>query len=368
LEERTQAFALEIRWRLEPAEIGEGGIEVHELDRARGNADDFCFWQGYDEGDTSGFFKEQLFLPLAVLAKTPAVVAPEENDGVVAELQAIERVEDFADLGIHEADAGEVGALKDAKLFFFETVVGGFDRQSDRRDFGDVLGRLFGEGNFFEWVKIEVFARGDVRDMGTIEADSEEEGLVFVRFEEADRFGSDLAVGLFFIGAFSLHPAERSTETAAGQKIDDVGFIVAVTAPWVDEFVPGRGIVKAAGADLSRDAVVVKLPHARGEIAVVLEELRQRDYVREDLADRSGVVVNAGGVGAKTAQERRAAGIAERILAVGAVEADAARGEAVNVWRFDERMVVAAEGGVEVVNGDEENVQWWSGGFFGGEG
>src|SRR2546427_186628 len=79
---------------------------------------------------------------------------------------------------------------------------------------------------------------------------------------------------------------------------------------------------------------------ARGEIAAVLEQLRQRDEVGKNFPNRHAVVVNLAGVRAQTAQERTAAWIAKRILAVSAAEAHTARRELVHVRRLDQRMAI----------------------------
>ena len=49
-------------------------------------------------------------------------------------------------------------------------------------------------------------------------------------------------------------------------------------------------------------------------------------------------------------------GIAERKVAVGAVEKDAPRGEPIKVRRLRHRIAVAADAAVEVVDDDEEDV------------
>ena len=65
---------------------------------------------------------------------------------------------------------------------------------------------------------------------------------------------------------------------------------------------------------------------------------------------------HAGLVGSQAGEEGRAAGIANRILHVGTLEADAARGQAINVGRLDRLIAVAAEMIAEIVGDDEEYV------------
>src|SRR5690242_14909069 len=102
---------------------------------------------------------------------------------------------------------------------------------------------------------------------------------------------------------------------------------------------------------------MVKLANTRGEIAVVFEHLRQGDDVREDFADGCAIIVNARRVRSEPAQKRRPARVAKWILAIGVIKANAARGQAINIRRLDQRMIVAAERNVEIVNRDEKNVE-----------
>ena len=51
------------------------------------------------------------FLPQVVFAKVVSVITAEHDDGIVAELKALEFVENPANLGVHEGDGGIVGAV-----------------------------------------------------------------------------------------------------------------------------------------------------------------------------------------------------------------------------------------------------------------
>ena len=128
------------------------------------------------------------------------------------------------------------------------------------------------------------------------------------------------------------HPGQGGADVFdIGSEVDDVGFLFLIEAARVDEFIPGGRVIEAAGADLVGDAVVVDFADTRGVIAVVFEKLRERDDVREVFADGHAVAVNLRGVRAEAAEEGGAAGVAERILAIGAVKADALFGEAIDV-------------------------------------
>src|ERR1043165_4819236 len=84
---RAQAFSAEVGRRLQAAEISQRRIDVHQFDCARRYACDFGFWQRNHERHTGRFLEEQLLLPLAVFAQTPAVVTPEHRDSVAGQIQ-----------------------------------------------------------------------------------------------------------------------------------------------------------------------------------------------------------------------------------------------------------------------------------------
>ncbi len=63
-----------------------------------------------DKGGTEGFFEESVFSPDGVLAEVPAVVTPENDEGVVGEAELVEACDDFSNLGVGIGDAGGVVA------------------------------------------------------------------------------------------------------------------------------------------------------------------------------------------------------------------------------------------------------------------
>ena len=88
--------------------------------------------------------------------------------------------------------------------------------------------------------------------------------------------------------------AHGGAESAPRRVVNDVGFEDGlVAAGGVDEMVPRRRIVEAAGADVARIAVVIDLADAGAVIAIVLEHLRQRHHVRHAGAEVVGQVEDA---------------------------------------------------------------------------
>ena len=101
---------------------------------------------------------------------------------------------------------------------------------------------------------------------------------------------------------------------------------------------------------------MINLANARREVTVVHEVLRQRRQVGVAFAKIPGVGEHPGLFRVKAGHERRAAGIADWVLAVGTVELHATLGQAVYVGRLDERMAVAAEVVIEVIDRNKQNV------------
>ena len=70
-------------------------------------------------------FVAGVFAPHAVVAEVEAVVAPEDDDGVVGDALFVEGVEEFTDLGVGVGDAGAV-AVDEFTLELFGEEAGAF--------------------------------------------------------------------------------------------------------------------------------------------------------------------------------------------------------------------------------------------------
>ena len=114
-QQRTEGFALEVFWGGERGEVAEGGEEVEEFYDAVGFLSGVLHaWGGDDEGDAGGDFVVGGFSPDAHVAEVPAVIAPEDDDGVFVEAGVLEGLEGEADLGVDVGGAGEVGVEEGA--------------------------------------------------------------------------------------------------------------------------------------------------------------------------------------------------------------------------------------------------------------
>ena len=125
-----EALAGQVGGGGEAAEVGERGIDVDQLGEGGGAfAGGLLAGGGDDQRDAGGFFEDALLLPeAAVLAEVIAVVAVEDDDGFVAELEAVEGVEQLADLLVHEGDRGEIGLAGLALQLFVHVGAAGGER------------------------------------------------------------------------------------------------------------------------------------------------------------------------------------------------------------------------------------------------
>ena len=105
------------------------------------------------------------------------------------------------------------------------------------------------------------------------------------------------------------------------------------------------------------DAAVKDLAGAGGDVAVGLEMLRHADEAGIGVAEIGAIVEDAGRIGVLAGQQAGARRVAERELAIGPLEADAAFGEGVEIRRVDDLVAVAAELGPQIVEGDQEDVE-----------
>ncbi len=296
------------------------------------------------------------------------MVAPEDDVGAFGESALVERVEHEAELGVHVAGGGivtvdeaaggggvnvalgrHVGVL--AQLAAELPGVGG--RAGGR------LGDL-GHGDGGAVVEVPVFLRGDEGEVRADEADGDEEGLVGLLrggLEALHSFEGGLAVGIGVIGhrgAFRGGAARAVAALAHVGAAFGEGVSGGFGSPMRDG--PGGGVLDVAVA------AVEDLAHGLGAVALLAEVLRQGDGIRRGFAEVRAQLVDAEGLRAQAGHERVAGGGADGLVAIRGLEEHAAPGEAVGVGRFGEAVAIAAEGGLQIVHADEQDVR------FGGRG
>ena len=173
---------------------------------------------------------------------------------------------------------------------------------------------------------------------------------------QCDRLGGHLAVRVLVVRGRRGVVRQGAAKLPRWCQVRELSLLVLVDASRIDECFPRRRVVQPARADLPGVPVVVDLPDTRDEVPVPSEHLRQRDDVGDDLAKVGLQVVDARGIGPQAGQQRHPARAAQRKLRVGAVEPDAACGQAIQVGSLDQRMPERAEVVVEIVGHDQEHV------------
>ena len=235
---------------------------------------------------------------------------------------------------------------------------------------------------------LEELRRADPRLVGLVETGGDEERLVPVaghQLDDARRRGSVRRHARRLTGRAprqgqTRRPPESSEDVGAGHAV--LGTVDPGVVPLPGQVDAGQvarqmkahlrlsreGEVRHVPGNHVLEDVVRDLSHPRREVAVIVEVLGQHPQVVSDrAAGRRLAVVDARRGWPQSAQERRPRRVAERVLHVGAVEANALRGEAIQVrglrsrvLRGRRRVEVGTERDVQVVGDDEQDV----GAFF----
>ena len=360
VEERGEGASGEIGGGGKSGEVDDGGVDVDELHDAGARLASSLESRGADDEWSAGaLFEHGSFLPDAIVfTEVVAVVAPEDDDGVIGELETVEFIEHTAHLGIDKRDAGIVGLQGLAAVEFIDVVIwnGVVVGKSCRGNVVSITVGSVGEADLFERIHVEVFLRSNEGGVGAKKSGGDEKGIVLLFVHHLDRFGGDHSISLFFVGAFGSEPAEGAADFTGGLGVKNEVFVCLVAADWVHGALPGWRVVEAIGADAGGDVVVVDFSDAGNEVVFRDKPLRQGDGVRHGIAEVGIEIVNLDFIGSETGHHRGSAGIAEGELVVGAVEANTACGESVDVGSFGDEISVATERGGEVIDRDEEDV------------
>ena len=172
-----------------------------------------------------------------MLAKVPAVVAPEHDDRIVIQTEGFDFVEDAPDLGVHETDAGGI------TVFQVPSIGGIF--QPCLRMMAILLHQLkarvirrrirhrppFGLRDLFRIIEVEVFLRRPERQMGFYKSNRKEEWFAFQcsqGFDDGIRHGA-VKIG----GVRQIKPASGMSLFFAGVilKIRMFGVTIQDSAP-----------------------------------------------------------------------------------------------------------------------------------------
>ena len=184
----TEGSAFEVGGDLlELAVVGESWVEVEEFDGLFGVGGLRDSRSGHEEGHSGRAFESFAFVPESFFAEEVAVVRPENDEGLVHEVVLFQCIQKSADLSIDEGIAGVVGlftfaGLLDGDVLEVVRPISAVSLDGHGRYVFEIFLSFFevGDGDFVEWIEVEVAFGSNVRTMGVEEAGGEEEGLVFL--------------------------------------------------------------------------------------------------------------------------------------------------------------------------------------------
>ena len=153
-----------------------------------------------------------------MFAQVVAMIAGEDDDGIVALASCLQRGKNLADQLIDEADRCVIGAERAFLLVQVHLVIGG--RSLISRILGNIIliTRNFGrQNNFTDRVRSKIFFRSDQRYVWPYESHCQKEGLfhILVFVEELDGFLCRFAVRVNQIIALGLDDIEALATTRA---------------------------------------------------------------------------------------------------------------------------------------------------------
>jgi len=163
----------------------------------------------------------------------------------------------------------------------------------------------------------------------------------------------------------------RTARPATGGSAFLGGFRRLVGSPFRQRVVLRQSVRPVAGLGRSPrhrprgrvvEAAVIQLAHTLDEIAVLLEQLRQRHHVGQRFAEMGLQVPDLRRVGPRAGQQAGPRRRANRLLTVRPVERDAAASQPVQVRRVDVAHAVRAELRAQVIHGDKQHVRALGGG------
>ena len=294
-------------------------------------------------------------------AQVITVVGKQHDDGVVAKPRRIQRVQQPADLGIHESDGGVVTLNRRDLLFVGHRQLTQTVRQGGDGNVGPVLGRVRRRIDRLRRIHLEVGGRGDVGRVRTKVAHRQEQRLArlprIMRLEQVDGGVRDPSIGMLRLVAGDAQPGQCPAGPCSWSDRVDVGIVVHVDAPRIAPLVPGLQVIVPVGADVPGNVVVENLAHPRCEVSIACEVFRQRNHIGNEFSKALAILEDAGLLRIQAGQETGPAGGTHRKLGIGGIEPQALGRQSVDGWRPDQWMAIGSQIGVEVVQRDEQDVR-----------
>ncbi len=186
--------------------------------------------------------------------------------------------------------------------------------------------------------------------MWLVEADGQQPGRVAGALQLANRFGGHLAIRLIFVVSLGRQPPAPTAISAGIGQVASLALLAFFRCAENVRFGPTSFAVVLRGqfAPGMKD-----LADADRTITAGAKQLRKRHDVAEAIPKVNLVREYLRGFRTQAGEERRAAGIADRVLTIGPLESQAACRQPIDVRRVDMRAAVAAEFRPQVVSDDD---------------
>jgi len=301
------------------------------------------------------------------------VVAEKDDDGVPVAPGLFERVQHLAHARIHVGSAGVIGGdglapfvVREGLVILQAVAVG--------QSFEAVL-RVLWQRHLLRRIQVEILFGSEQWQVRLVKAQSEEQRLVLFLAEHLDGLLGNAAIGK--IGVFRAlrtpAPGPRGVSfilLLRSQVTVEPGFLTLNLRSTLAAAFPAPAAFDGSNCALGQHlvpagdvaeippavSVVENLAAAHGLVSFCAEIFRQRCARFEVFVPVLPVAENLGRLRVETAQKRRPRRVAQREHALRIVEAQAAGGERVQVWRLAHRIAVTAQASGQVFANDEEHV------------
>jgi len=267
-------------------------------------------WRGDDQRDAGRLFVVGVLAPDAMIAKVPAMVTPQDDDGVFGEPQSIQLVEHATGLRVHVARRGVIAMDQRPLQLVRQLAAGGNVLVPAKFAAGlrGVAGRSHGRGLWRSQlergrvVQIPIFLGRDERQVWLEKSDRQEERLLVVllcRSQTQDRFVGDHAVAVTAVRHIrALIGGTSGALLAVSRPLGALRQRVAAPLGTPGRDAPGVGVVSVPMAD------VINLAQPFGAIALRFEMLAQRDGVGGRVAEMGRQVVDPERLWPQTGHQR----------------------------------------------------------------
>ena len=187
---------------------------------------------------------------------------------------------------------------------------------------------------------------------------TKKERPVLVSFQKLHRRFCRHAIGVFEIASRTFDSCEGLRALVSRRPLGAHTRRILLQCLDVHRLVPRRGIVVvgSAGENLRRNAHVVDLADAAGQVAVVAEQLRHGHHIGQVFAQVTAVAEHAVGVRIEPGHHRCSRGATDWILAVHVLKTNASFRQFIETRCLALRMPETTQGRVQIIRHKQDDV------------